>query len=257
MKKKYILIILSLIFFANIYSQETEYLIVEKLKNRITANVYEIKKTSIEANRYENKEIDNPEYLLIQKQIDTLDNQIKILNGGTFSGQQISNLKNAKKYLKDAISYYNYDKSKTWNQIKKAKDELDKTNIDFVQRTKNKYSLAIKEAEENIVKIDDILGNTPEKEDKIRSIYLEIRKLKNKIGSNGRIGYSSENRIKKTVMKDIVIGNIKRNILLLDTINIFSKITGKYKYADLNAYKLNRDFKSFKNGEIISKKNSI
>jgi|TARA_B110000208_G_scaffold178939_1_gene227255 hypothetical protein len=47
MKKRNILIILSLILTTNIYSQETKYVIVEKLKNKVKTNLYEVKTKTI------------------------------------------------------------------------------------------------------------------------------------------------------------------------------------------------------------------
>ncbi|MCG8203235.1 hypothetical protein G1L01_11455 [Tenacibaculum finnmarkense] len=276
-KQNYYLLLFILLTSLTVFSQETEYVIVKELKNKVTANIFEVKKTVIKTQKYENREIDNPKYLRFERKIDSLNKEIEILKGVKYSDNQRQHLVNAKNYLEKAIhkkkKEINLDNvidglfsgGSKWKNLKLAKKELNNTNISFTQPTKGKYSVALKKAKQNVLKIDDLLGNSVEKQNLIQSLNSQKRNLLNKISSNGRIGYLSKDRIQKKIRKDIPIGEIEREVLLLDTINVFSKITGKFvavnneygvkieSYYQLGkGYRIMKnDFKHFMKNELV------
>ena len=249
MKKQNYLLLFTLLTSLTIFSQETEYIIVEELKNKTNSNVYEIKEITIKTQKYENREVDNPKYLRFETKIDSLNKEIETLKGVKFSGSQRQHLVNAKHYLKKGIEFKNSGASsflgEKWADIKYAKKELDKSDLEFQQTTKKKYLLAIEEAKKNILKIENLLGRNPKKLKMIDKLNNEISELKRIINSPFR-------PIKKKIIKDVPVGEIERNILIVDTVNVYSKITGKF--ININGsqyYIMKQDFKEFVKNELV------
>jgi hypothetical protein len=249
MKKQNYLLLFTLLTSLIIFSQETEYIIVEELKNKTDSNVYKIKEITIKTQKYENREVDNPKYLRFETKIDSLNKEIETLKGVKLSGSQRQHLVNAKHYLKKGVEFKNSGASsflgEKWTDIKYAKKELDKSDLEFQQTTTKKYLLAIEEAKKNILKIDNLLGRSSKKLKMIDKLNNEISELKRIINSPFR-------PIKKKIIKDVPIGEIERNILIVDTVNIYSKITGKFININGSQYYLmKQDFKEFVKNELV------
>lgn len=272
--KKYVFILtlvtINIFIIQNVFSQEKQYVILEKFKNEQGGGIFEVKKMKVKTTKYEYKEVENPEYIEISTKIKNLQKKLDKLNGKELGIDKINALKNAKKLLERAIEKSKnksndisieslFSGGKKWTELKSAKKELDKTNLNFVQNTKGKFSKAINQAKLNINRIDDLLGLTNDKQEKSKQIRSKISELESKIRVKGTyIGYENENEtIKKTIYKYVPIGKIERYILILDTINAYKEINGKFIAID-NGYSsspnyhiIKKDFRRFIKNELL------
>jgi hypothetical protein len=225
--RNYYLLLITLLLSNVSFSQDEVFLITNESKKNQTAHVYEIVKTIIKTDKYEKKEIPNPEYVSLNNKIDSLNNQINILSGSEYSEKQRQSLSYALSYLKKAIDYSTKNGGEMdifgdkWIDIRKAKKELVKTGMEFQQTTKRKYSLAINEAKINIEKIQNILGLTSEKQTKIAKLEKQISDLDSKINSPFKT-------VKKQIIADVVTGEVEREALIISSENSFNNITGKF-----------------------------
>jgi hypothetical protein len=251
--KNYFIFYLTVLISSTIFSQNETFIISNETKTNKTGSIFEIKNKTIKSKKYEIREVDNPKYLSILSKIDTLDKEISNLQKQKYPENQIQFLVNAKYYLKKAIDFKNRNETsffgEKWTDIKNAKKELDKSGLEFHQTIKKKYSLAIDETEKNILRIDDILKENIKKDRMINKIKDDISDLTRKINN-------PFNPIKKKILKDIPIGEIERNILILDTINVFSEITGKFVAVKNNQYNngyiiMKQDYKEFVKNELV------
>lgn len=253
--KNYYLLFLALLLSNSIFSQDETFIITNESKTNQTAHIYEIVKKIIKTDKYEKREIPNPEYLSLTKKIDSLDNLINSLNGSEYSEKQRQSLSYAFHYLKDAIAYKSKNGGEMdifgdkWNDIRKAKKELDKTGIEFQQTIKKKYSLAIEEANRNMEKIQNVLGLSSEKQTKIAKLESQKSDLERKINN-------PFNPLKKQIIADVATEKIERETLIINSENVFSSITGKFIAIKNDQYNNNyriikEDYKGFVKNEIV------
>ena len=253
--KNYYLLFLALLLSNSIYSQDKTFIITNESKTNQTAHIYEIVKKIIKTDKYEKREIPNPEHLSLTKKIDSLNNLINSLNGSEYSEKQRQSLSYAFHYLKDAIAYKSNNSGEMdifgdkWNDIRKAKKELDKTGIEFQQTTRKKYSLALEEAKKNMGKIQDFLGLSSEKRTKIAKLESEKSNLERKINS-------PFNPIKKKIYADVAIGQIEREALIVSSENVFPTITGEFIAIKNDQYNNNysimkEDYKGLVKNELV------
>lgn len=248
MKTK-LLLFAVLLFSAVTYSQENIYVIVDQLKAGKEVNIYEVKNQTVTSKTYENREVDNPEYLEIVEEIALLESQTAILKGSDLSESERKSLLLTRQYLKQAIS----ENSKKY--LKSASEEISKTKFEISQITSGKKSDALVQAKENILKIDDMLGESPEKENQISDLNRKTNDLKRKAG----IGYSGfgQNKIPKTIRKDVVTGEIEREIMIVGTQNVTDEISGEFKTVNNgydsspNYYLMNTSYQMFEKNELV------
>jgi len=256
--KNYYFLFLTIIISNTIFSQDKTFEITNESKKNKTAHLFEIVKQTIKTDKYEKREIDNPKYLSLIKKIDSLDNEIKNLNGSEYSEKQKQSLSYAYHHLKDAIAYNSKNGGEMdifgdkWVDLRKAKKELDKTGIEFQQTTKKKYSLALEEAKKNMEKIQGFLGLSSEKRTRITKLENEKSDLERKINS-------PFNPIKKKIYADVAIGQIEREALIVSSENVFPTITGKFIAIKNDQYNnnysiLKEDYKGLIKNELVSKK---
>ncbi len=259
---KSLIILLALLFFNNAYSQEKEYTISEQLKsNAKNCQAFEIKEINITTKTYEYKQIENPEYIKIINEIKAIENKIKGLKNSKDTRQQEVNLTKAKIHLEKAIKYQkentDFFSLGKWIDIRMAKDYLDDSGIKFKQTTRKNYELAITEAKENIKKIESIEATFLQKEQEIADLHNQKLSLERKIGK-GYIGYNS-NVVKEKIWGYAPIGEINRNTLIVDTINVISKLRGTFIAVDNNYqsskgfYLLKEPFRRFIKNELVPK----
>lgn len=253
--KNYYLLFLALLLSNSIFSQDKTFIITNESKTNGTAHIYEIVKKIVKTDKYEKREISNPEYLSLTKKIDSLNNLINKLNGSEYSEKQRQSLSYAFHHLKDAIAYKSNNAGEIdifgdkWNDIRKAKKELDKTGIEFQQITKKKYSLALEEAKKNMEIIQDFLGLSSEKRTKIAKLESEKSNLERKINS-------PFNPIKKKIYADVAIGQIEREALIVSSENVFLTITGQFIAIKNDQYNNNysimkEDYKGLVKNELV------
>lgn len=219
----------------NAFSQETKYVVFDNPQDG-TCKAFEVKKKSIQTHRYELKELDNPEYITIMNQIDSLENLENNLSSfpDVLYAETKSNLRQAKDFLEQAI-----DKDKNAElslletsilsgkkkHLTNATEFLFKTKFEFEQDVKGRD--AIKQAKRNVTKIDDLLNSSLRKEREISSkLHSEITDLKMKIGTYGR---GHVGNIPDKINKYVPVEAIEREILLLDTtINVGDELAGSF-----------------------------
>ncbi len=127
MKKKIFLITFFLLSIST-YSQDNIYVIVDKLKSGKTMNVYEVNEQIITSQTYENREIDNPEYLEILKEVSRLEAEISLLKGGELNESERKSLLFTRQNLKKSVS----ENSKKY--LKSASEEISKTKFKILKR---------------------------------------------------------------------------------------------------------------------------
>tara|TARA_R110001583_G_C5667331_1_gene410340 strand:- start:3939 stop:5342 length:1404 start_codon:yes stop_codon:yes gene_type:complete len=247
--KKTLLLFAILLSSTITFSQDNIYVIVDQLKAGKEMNIYEVKNQTITSQIYENREVDNPEYLEIIEGISKLETEILSLKGSDFSESEKQSLQLTRKYLKQAVS------ENTKKYLKSASEEISKTKFKISQITSGKKSEALVQAKDNISKIDDLLGESSEKENQISNLNRKITDLKRKAG----IGYSGvgQNKIPKTIRKDVATGEIEREIMIVETINLADGISGEFQTVNNgydsspNYYLMNNSYQMFVKNELV------
>jgi len=234
---------LTVIFFIAIFAMnahsQNEYVLVGDYQESLK-DVYEVRKKTIKTHRYEYKEIDNPEYMKLTLQIDSLKKE-KII---------VTALTNAKKYLSAGINNKSGSKSEKLAVFKRAKQYLDQTGLPFEQNTEGKYKVVIEQAKTNIVKIDKLSLNY----NSLSELNDEIRKHEKTLRNPG--GHFP---MKAKIFDYVPVEKIEREIFYIDSTHSIEAVNeillpfeNTFFYEE--GYKfVSKDFCGLVKGELISK----
>ncbi|EAQ49598.1 hypothetical protein [Leeuwenhoekiella blandensis] len=242
---KQILLIYFLLSSAFSIAQETIYSLNKESIADKGIEFFEIIEKKITAKTYENKLIDNPEREKAKKEIENAKIKIDSLQGGYLTNEQKQFLVNARAGLERAIA-----KRTRWQDLKYAKEELDKSGFDFIQTTKKDYKLALQEAQQNLNKINDLFGNSETKIEKINSLRERMSNLRKDLGI-GCIG-CGEPKIPHTIRQNVPIGEIERNIRILGAKVPVSEIQGNFSLTSNSYYLIKKNHRRFLENELVS-----
>lgn len=253
--KNITLLLLMALLTLNAFTQETKYVVFDNPHDG-TCQAFEVKTKIIQSHRYELKDLDNPEYLMIKSQIDSLENVEKNITSipDILDTEAKSNLKQAKDFLEQAIdaernaelSFFGISiLSGKKKYLTSAKEYLIKTDFEFDQDVKGRN--AIKQAKSNIIKIDGLVNRSSRKESEIRSnLHTKISGLKREIGLGGHPRTS----ITKKISKYVPVEEIEREILFVDTtVNVGDKLEGTFiphdNFSSVNYVLMQNNFNQF------------
>ncbi len=250
--------LLFLLVSTSLYTQERVYVVVDGITDRNDVKVFKVNEQNVTSQKYENREVDNPEYLEIVKKIENREKEIANLKGKKYSDKQKEHLLNARSYLKKGLNYKSGELDifgNKWKDIRSAKKELDNSGLEFQQTIKRKYSVALEDAQKNINLIEDYLGLSVEKSNQISKLNREVSSLKSKAG----IGFSGSGykKVPKKIRKDVPIGEINRTVLIVANENVANDLRGKFidvgngYDSSPNYYLMNQDFKQFVKNELV------
>lgn len=265
------IIVFNFILFTWGYGQNQEFIIYGNLKDGNTTSfveVYKINKKTVDAPIFELIDGDNPKYLEKQAEIDSLN----VIHSELAAIVRVSEQEN--KHLQSAISFMNSylksNKSETskYNILEDAQKELDKTNykIDFYRGKKEFYtacggrqidamsgknsSKIEKYLQKTINEINGLIKSGNPNKSKFTALTTQLAKLERELYD-----------IPKTAKINQPKGFIKREIFLVDTINICEKIAGSFikKEGPVDMHGQSRyaimlkDYKHFMKNELILK----
>lgn len=272
MKRKTLTIIVFSIILSHLsYAQNQEFIIQGNLNDGGATSfieVFKINKVIIDAPITVKVDGDNPEYLKKQAVIDSLN----VLHTELAAKVRVSDQDN--KSLQSAISLMNsYLRSSSpetskFNILENAQKELDKTNykIDFYRSRKefyaacdgrlidaasgkNSYKIE-KYLQKTMNEINDLIRIGNSNKSRFNALTTELSKLERELINVPRTAKINQNK-----------GFVKREISLVDTINTFQNISGRFtkKEGPVDMHGQSRyaimlkDYKHFVKNELILK----
>jgi len=224
------------------FTQNEQFQIIENLKDKNTISlieVYKINKIVVDASKFELVEAENPLYTKKQAEIDSL----KQFNSELTQKVSISEQENT--YLQNAVakmnSYLNNGNPETskYGILEDTQKELDKTShkIDFYRSKKDFYAACdgrLMDAMngKNYYKIEKYIQKTISE---VNELIKAGNSIKNKLNYNAVLIAKLEKELitlPKTAKINKATNTVKREILLVDTVNINENISGRFIKKD-------------------------
>lgn len=260
----FLLFFLTLLLSQKSFSQETEYQIIDSLKNieiGYAIEVYPINEFTIDSKKYEEVESENPVYKERLNQIESLiKDSISLENSQKTYKEHSQDLINAKESMQKYLDDRELPVLLKLSYLKEAQKFLDKANCQMeFYRDKNSFYEACGGNTDS--KISRYISESQGKIDIIirEGLYYESKKenLSNKIiNAKKELTY-----LKKTGLVLTETGITKRKILKVDSINISKEISGRYikvegpkdEYGQSKYYIMKKEFYEFQKYELVVK----
>jgi hypothetical protein len=214
--KNYFLFCLILLISNTVFSQNETFIISNESKKNESVDVFEVTKKTIQAKKFDNQEIDNPEYLLLVKNIDSLNNEINKLNN--------------KSELKNILGLRNDNQSRI-TKLQQEKDNLQSKMQDPFHPVEKKVRKDVQVGEiERIVSMISTMNSFTEIQGKFIILDLNAKFMtkdfksfvKNEIISTDTL---NENKLNDLTESGCLIKNIENNKIYFMDRYVLDKIS--------------------------------